>query len=612
MNTPRTIELLAPARNADIGIEAIRHGADAVYIGATQFGARADAGNSVADIARLCDYAHTFNARVYVTLNTILYDSELSAAESLVHELYEVGADALIVQDYALLQLDLPPIALHASTQMDTTTVDEARFLEAAGFSQIVVAREMGLEKLRSVASAVNIPIEAFVHGALCVSYSGRCYASEACFQRSANRGRCAQFCRLAFDLVDSAGKTLVRDRHFLSLRDMNRSASIEEMLDAGVSSLKIEGRLKDLGYVKNITAHYHLLLEDLIAHRPKDYQRASHGRVALQFTPQPAKSFNRGFTDYYLHGRTAVDSPDSPKSRGERLGIVQSVSHRSFRLEQHAETPQAGDGLCFINPEGKMEGMRVNRVHGTDIFPARMPLLQPGMEIRRNADYVFDKMLEKPNTSERKLALTMVLSETTDGYELRAHDESGVHATLHFTAAKEKAHTSQHQNIVRQLSRLGTSPFYAQNISVETNEERFLPSSTLSDWRRQIVEALLRQHTLQFTRHLRRRPSIPTLKFPKTRTDYSVNVANHLAHRYLETHGARNVQSAYELSHPANAVLMTCRHCIRYSLGACPKEKSPRKSPPNLALRLPDGRTFPLHFDCQKCEMQVLSHRKP
>ncbi|MBR1712955.1 MAG: U32 family peptidase [Alloprevotella sp.] len=603
----RSIELLAPARTADIGIEAVRHGADAVYIGAPAFGARTAAGNSVADIARLCSYAHIFGARVYVAFNTILYDEELEAAASLAGKLYEAGADALIVQDFALLAMELPPIALHASTQMDTTTAAEAEFLDKAGFSQIVVARELPITRIREIACRTTVPLEAFVHGALCVSYSGRCYASEACFRRSANRGNCAQFCRLAFDLIDERNRNIIADSHLLSLRDMNRSASVEEMLDAGISSLKIEGRLKDAAYVKNVTAHYSRLLDDIVRRRPGDYCRASHGTVSLNFTPNPAKSFNRGFTEYYLHGRTAdVHAFESPKSRGESLGRVAAVGRRSFRLGG-TEPVQAGDGLCFINSAGKLEGLRVNRVEGAEIFPLRMPSLAAGTEIFRNRDYQFEHILSKP-TAERRLALCLKLEETESGFALHAWDESGVEVTLHFDATKEEAKQSQRENITRQLSRLGTTPFFAQQIQVQTDGERFLPSSLLADWRRQIVDALLQEHFRRYQRPVRRQAT-PDAKYPERLPELAGNVANRLSASYLSEHGAQGVKPAFELSPQESTALMTCRHCIRYALNACPTHSHPlRPLPDRLFLRLPDGRRFPLKFDCKRCEMQVLS----
>ncbi|MBR1733017.1 MAG: U32 family peptidase, partial [Alloprevotella sp.] len=480
-------------------------------------------------------------------------------------------------------------------------------FLDKAGFSQIVVARELPITHIREIAHHTTVPLEAFVHGALCVSYSGRCYASEACFRRSANRGNCAQFCRLAFDLVDERGRTIIPDNHLLSLRDMNRSASIEEMLDAGISSLKIEGRLKDTAYVKNVTAHYSRLLDDIVRRRPEDYCRASHGTAVLSFTPNPAKSFNRGFTEYYLHGRTPdVHAFESPKSRGESLGRVTRVGRRSFRLDG-TEPVQAGDGLCFINGAGKLEGLRVNRVEGTEIFPPRMPSLTVGTEVFRNLDYQFDRALSKP-TAERRLALSLRLEETENGFALHARDESGAAVTLHFEAAKEEAKQPQQENIARQLSRLGVTPFVAKQVQVQTNGERFLPSSLLADWRRHIVEALLQEHERQYQRPIRRQPT-PGAAYPERQPELAGNVANRLAAKYLSEHGAQEVKPAFELSHQEDTVLMTCRHCIRYALNACPKYSHPvRPLPERLLLRLPDGRRFPLKFDCKRCEMQVLS----
>ncbi|MBR1652021.1 MAG: U32 family peptidase [Alloprevotella sp.] len=601
----RSIELLAPARTADIGIEAIRHGADAVYIGAEDFGARAAAGNSAKDIGRLCDFAHQFGARVYVTLNTILYDDELAAAERLVRELHAVGTDALIVQDMSLLRLDLPPIALHASTQMDVTTPEKALFLHRCGFRQIVLARELSILQIKEISDFVPAKLEAFVHGALCVSYSGRCYASEACFGRSANRGRCAQFCRLAFDLEDADGRTVVHAKHLLSLRDMNRSCSLEEMMDAGVSSFKIEGRLKGMDYVKNVTAYYRRRMDDILRRRD-DLVRSSFGTSETDFEPRLEKSFNRGFTEYFLHGRTPVLSADTPKAIGEYVGIVERRTRQGLGFHVSGDVQlHAGDGLCYLTPEGKMEGVRVNRVEGGEVMAARRVSIPVGTRLFRNLDYAFTHRLEK-ETAKRKMRLDMRLSETPTGYALHLEDEAGRSFTLQEDAEHAEAHTPQEEAVRRQLSRLGDTPYEAGSISIQTEGERFIPASKLGDWRRRAVEGLLLQPA-------RRPEDDAETSAPQTpprcprQLDNTANVANREARAFYEACGAEEIAPAFEIKAPADATLMTCRHCIRYALGACTRYggKKPAWREP-LSLRLPDGRRFPLEFDCKRCEMKV------
>lgn len=603
----QTIELLCPAKNVEIGIEAIRHGADAVYIGGPSFGARASVGNSVEDIARLCAYAHIFGARVYVTLNTILYDAELKEVEDLIHRLYEIRVDALIIQDLAILKLDIPPIALHASTQMDNCTVEKACFLEKAGFSQIVVARELSIEQIRQIASATTLPIEAFVHGALCVSYSGRCYVSQHCFGRSANRGRCAQFCRLSFDLVDADGR-VISTQHHLSLRDMNRTDSLQQMMEAGVSSFKVEGRLKDAGYVKNVAAHYRQALDAIIGKFPEEFRRASFGSSKHGFTPRVEKTFNRGFTEYFLHGRTAdVCSMKTPKAVGAPVGRVEQVGRRSFRV-QGDETFANGDGLCYFDAEGKLQGFRVNRADGRELFPLQMPAsLCPGTPLFRNEDREFERALSR-SVAERVLSVKLILKEceSPDGYLLSATTENNVSLTLRFDHPRETARSPQRENIVKQLSRWGGTPFEATEIELQLDAERFIPSSVLSDWRRRLTEELTKACIDSHKREVRR-PLSEKLDLSGCEFDFTANVSNRLAAAFLREHGAQQVAPAYEISSPGKAILMTCRHCLRHAHGQCPKETghAPRWKEP-LALKLPDGRAFPLTFDCVKCEMSV------
>lgn len=616
----RKIELLAPAKNVEIGIEAIRHGADAVYIGGPGFGARAAAGNSVEDIQRLCDYAHIFGAKVYVTINTILYDDELAEVQALIGTLYEAGIDALITQDLALLSLDLPPIALHASTQMDNCTPERARFLEAAGYSQIVMARELSLDQIRDIHNTTDLPLEAFVHGALCVSYSGRCYASEYCFKRSANRGRCAQFCRLAFDLVDADDNVIVHDQHLLSLRDMNRSSSLEEMMDAGVSSFKIEGRLKDMAYVKNVTAYYRKAIDDILSRRSDEYERSSLGSTTVNFTPQLDKSFNRGYTEYLLRNRTQdLWNFSTPKSMGEYVGVVKRVGKHSFRYSGDALVNN-GDGLVFLSADGKLEGFRANRVEGDEVFPLKMPRIASGQQLYRNEDRLWESALSK-NTAERTLSINIVLDEIASGYALSAYlenaacnpiDKTNRLCRCEFEVPINKAEKPQRDNIIRNLSKLGGTPFIANTIEVNTQGERFIPASQLSEMRRKLVDTLVDMLQKQHLQHRQQRRAASAEISVPMQLPYSANVANRLSRAWLKAHGACEIAPAFEVEQPERATLMTCRHCLRYSLGQCPQTTGHRPSwHEPISLRLPDGRQFPLRFDCTRCEMQVMMPRK-
>lgn len=470
MKEGRTIELLAPAKNLECGIEAIKHGADAVYIGAGRFGARQAAGNSVEDIARLAGFAHFYGARVYVTVNTILKDSELADAEKLIWKLYEAGADAMLVQDMAVLRMNLPPIALHASTQCDVRSADKVRFLAGCGFTRVVLARELSLDEIRSIHEACpDVELECFVHGALCVSYSGQCYASQYCFGRSANRGECAQFCRLKFDLVDSDDNVIVKGRHMLSLRDMNRMESLEELMDAGVCSFKIEGRLKETSYVKNVTAAYSQAVDRILECR-KEFRRASSGHSSVMFTPDVNKSFNRGFTDYFLHGRSAdIWSPNTPKSMGELMGQVR-ITGRGFITITGSKSFHNGDGLCYIGADGELKGYRVNRVENGRIFlyleNGEMPSIPAGTDIYRNFDQEFEKALAK-ESAVRKICADILFEETTDGYRVSMTDEDGNVARVESDWKKENARTPQESNIRTQLGKLGNTRFEVRSIKV-------------------------------------------------------------------------------------------------------------------------------------------------
>ncbi|MBO5678740.1 MAG: U32 family peptidase [Bacteroidaceae bacterium] len=604
-----TIELLSPAKNLECGIEAIRHGADAVYIGAPKYGARAAAGNSLDDLRQLADYAHQFGARVYVTLNTIVYDDELAEVEALVWQLYRIGIDALIVQDMALLTMNLPPIELHASTQTDNRTPEKVQFLHSVGFSQVVLARELSLDDIAKIHSACPVPLEAFVHGALCVSYSGQCYASQACFGRSANRGECAQFCRLPFTLEDADGRIIERDRHLLSLKDMNRSAHLEAMMDAGVRSFKIEGRLKDVTYVKNITAYYHQAIDKILARRP-EYRRASQGVSTYTFTPQPDKSFNRGFTDYYITGRrTDVTSFATPKSVGEPIGHVKEVG-RGFITVSSAKALHNGDGLCYIDERGLLQGFRVNRVEGTRLFLKDMPrTLRARTPLFRNYDQEFERLLSRPS-AERRIPVTMRLYEIPFGFALTLADAWGRNATVTLTCDKEPARTEQRAGIETGLAKLGGTILVAERVDIDFTANWFIPSSVVADIRRCAVEAYERVCKLKNEKSRLKISfvaSTPQSTISGAQLSYLANIANRRAADFYRAHGAVQVSPAFELNAPKRAALMFCRHCLRYAMGWCPRNggvKSPYREPYTLVSA--DGRRFALEFDCKQCIMMV------
>lgn len=603
----RKIELLAPARNLECGIEAINHGADAVYIGAPKFGARSAAGNSLADIATLVEYAHLFNVRIYVTVNTILKDSELSETEEMIWQLYNAGVDALIVQDMGITQLNLPPIPLHASTQMDNRTVEKVRFLSNAGFRQVVLARELSLDEIRKIHEACpDVALEVFVHGALCVSYSGQCYVSEACFGRSANRGECAQFCRLPFSMVDEDGKVIVRNKHLLSLKDLNQSSILESLLDAGAISLKIEGRLKDVTYVKNVTAAYRQKLDEIFCRR-KEYVRSSSGDTVLDFTPQLEKSFNRGFTHYFLHGRTPdIASFNTPKSLGEEMGTMKE-QYKKYVTVSGVKPFHNGDGACFIDEQGCLQGFRINKVEGNKLFPAgAIPRIKPKTPIYRNYDQDFEKLLTR-KSAERKIGVDWVLSETAFGFALTVSDEDKNSVTLSFPVeAKEKARTSQHDNLCSQLKKMGNTPFRTRSVVIQCSEEWFIPSSLISDWRRLATDRLVALRRINFRRELQVwKPT--NHSYPTSSLTYLGNVMNGKAEKFYQEHGVCNIAPAYEKQAPDNATLMFCRHCLRYSMGWCPtyqRVRSPYREPYYLVSN--DGKRFRLEFDCKRCQMKV------
>ncbi|MFT5699348.1 MAG: collagenase-like PrtC family protease [Desulforhopalus sp.] len=605
----RKIELLAPAKDLACGLAAINHGADAVYIGGPGFSARAAAANSLEDIGQLVHHAHLFGAKVYVALNTIFDDQELECAVALCHELYGVGVDALIIQDTGLLESDLPPIALHSSTQMNNRTPERVRFWEDVGFEQVVLARELSLEQIRKIRSESSVLLEFFVHGALCVSYSGQCYISEVTAGRSANRGECAQFCRHKFDLKDSSGRILEKNRYLLSLKDLDLSHHLESLIDAGVSSLKIEGRLKDETYVKNITAYYRQGLDEIIERR-QDLMRASSGTCQFDFDPDPAKSFNRGKTDYFLEKkRNIVGDPKSPKSKGKYIGSVTRIDKGSFVLDTD-KTISNGDGLCFFHIDGALVGIRVNRADGNILFPkddvSRLGL-RLGMEMYRNSDISFSKQLARSGQC-RAIAADLRLSETSGGLLLSIRDTDGVESTVNLDVIGEEAKNPDAVRGVaeKQLKKSGGTIFSVHSVEVDLPSNLFYPASIFNEIRRK-----------GFARHADSRVDNFRVKPTRSRANHGIwpaddvsyfdNIANNKALAFYKNHGVARVDSAFEkAADVSGAALMTTKYCIKAQLGGCPKMKGSRKDMEGSLFLSDQAGEYALAFDCRKCEMQL------
>ena len=558
------LELLSPAKNAAIGIEAIRHGADAVYIGAPKFGARVAAGNSLEDIQRLVDYAHQFAAKVYVTINTILTDEELMEVERLIWQLYDIHVDALIVQDMGLLKLNLPPIPLHASTQMDNRTAEKV--------------------------------------------------------QRSANRGACAQVCRMEFDLIRAYQKgrtmveqTLMQKKHLLSLKDMCQINSLQDLIDAGATSFKIEGRLKDMSYVKNVTAAYSEALNRIVQSQPDKYVRASNGVVELKFKPDVAKSFNRGFTSYFLYGRNdRIFSFDTPKAMGEEVGKVKEIRQNSFSVA--GLKPFAnGDGLCFVDQKGKLFGFRLNKVENGQLYPLEMPRnLMPKMTLYRNYDKRFEDTLQH-ESAERYIPVDITMDETEQGFRFLMTDDAGLMRTLDVECEKELARTPQHENIRLQLSKMGSTVFRLRSLQINYTHNWFIPSSRLSEWRRKLTEETLSHVSpeARWKTDITRLSSLEGGRVGDSLT-YLSNIMNQRAKEFYEEQGCKVEEWAYERNHPAGVPVMFCKHCLKYSLGLCPKEKQKDvsydlKGGDTLYLQLANGTRFRLEFDCKACIMKVI-----
>ena len=629
------LELLSPARDADIGIEAVRHGADAVYIGGPSFGARSAADNSVQDIARLAAFAHRFNSRIFVTLNTILRDDELEGARTLAWQLYESGADALIIQDMGLLELDLPPLQLHASTQCDIRTPEKARFLQDVGLSQIVLARELTLQQISEVRAQTDCKLEFFVHGALCVAYSGQCYISQAHTGRSANRGECSQACRLPYQVLDDRGRFVAHDKHVLSMKDNNQSNHLAALVDAGIRSFKIEGRYKDMAYVKNITAHYRQLLDALIEERQDSVQplaRSSSGASQFTFKPDPLQNFNREFTDYFVPGRQIdIGAFDSPKNPGQAIGHVTQIGPNWIELQ--TTDPDTvlhnGDGLCYYNLQQELCGLAVNRAERNGkrwrLFPkdalATLPDLRKDLEVNRNRDVDWVRVLEK-KSAERRIGVWAQLGDTPEGLTLTLTDEDGQTATAQAALPASERQLSKDPDAAQiqlreHIGKMGDSIFKLLELQVQFAQAWFVPVSLLNRLRRDAVEALEAARALAFERLPRRAAIAPPTPYPADSLSYLANVFNDQARAFYARHGVQLIEPAFEaLQESGEVSLMITKHCVRFSLSLCPKQakgvtgvQGTVKAEP---LQLVNGKEkLTLRFDCKACEMHVVGKMK-
>jgi 23S rRNA 5-hydroxycytidine C2501 synthase len=606
MSMPIPIELLCPAKNVEIGIAAINHGADAVYIGYHQFGAREAAGNSLAHIEKLIKYAHIYHAKVYITINTLLYDNELEEVQTLIHCFHKMGADAIIIQDMGILEMELPPIPLYASTQTNNLSVERIKFLEDVGFKRVILARELSILEILKIRESTSVELEAFVHGALCVCYSGQCYFSYATSGRSANRGECAQPCRQTYNLIDEQGGVLVRNKHILSLKDLNQSDNILKLIDAGITSLKIEGRLKDIAYVKNITAHYRAILDTLID-QESGIAKASSGRCTFNFTPDPEKTFNRGYTQYFANGRESkMASFNTPKSLGKRIGEVISTDKHSFKVKSE-DTINNNDGLCYIGMDGELHGIKVNRSEGNSIFPSKPITITKGTILYRNYDHLFSQQLQKDNSSKREIQCDLMVSLSTNAISLNLKDEDGLETSKVFDLKSmqpaEKAN-EMIEIICNQLVKSGSTPYKITIVWPGVNSETipFIPIKQINEWRRILLDG----HT--YTREkkyvLNDFRITPNSKlYPENELSYSSNITNKLAKKFYARHGVIKFEDGFELlKEVAGKKIIQTRYCVLHEMGLCNGEAKEKKK-----LFLQDKKKkYPILVNCESCELNI------
>lgn len=609
LNMKKKVEILAPAKNLLQGMLAINSGADAVYIGAPQYGARSNATNSIEDITELVKYAHLFKAQVFVVINTILYDHELKDCKKLIYTLYDIGVDALIVQDMAILEMDLPPIVIHASTQANNRDPKHVKFLKDAGMQRVVLARELNLDQIREIKEATDVELEFFVSGALCVSFSGNCYMSIAGGERSANRGSCAQNCRLPYNLIDGTGKTLIANSHLLSIKDLDLSDQLPNLIEAGVTSFKIEGRLKDIVYVKNNVSYLRKKLDAFLIDNDK-FQKASSGRTQFNFEAKMDRSFNRGYTDYFLNKRTEkIGSWESPKSQGQYIGKVVEVQAKGYVIENH-ELLNNGDGLYFINEEGVADGVQINVVLNKTVIPNTFKPIKEGTVIYRNSDAEFNKLVERDDSAIRKIGVTLSLTETEQGFQLKVVDEDGHESTSSFEVEKELAKSSESiiPNIKKNLTKAGNTPFVVDEVEVSFSDNWFLPISKVNEMRRVVLEQLI---DVRINEYHREEFQITKTDhpYPVTELDFTYNVSNSLARAFYKRHGVTEIEKAFELQwDPGKSRVMTTKYCVKYELGKCPKfqrETMGEKVVEPLTLQHGENE-YKLKFNCKPCEMEI------
>jgi len=605
----KKLELLAPAKNVEYGIEAINYGADAVYIGASKFGARSSASNDIRDIEKLCSHAHLYNAKVYAALNTIIFEHELKEAEKLIHQLWNAGIDALIIQDMGILEMDIPDIPLFASTQTDNRSVEKIQLFEKVGFKRIILARELSLAEIENISSETSIELEAFIHGALCVAYSGQCYLSASLGNRSANRGECGQPCRLPWNLVSSDGIIMDRDRHLLSLKDMNRSDHLLDLIRAGITSFKIEGRLKDVSYVRNITSFYRKTLDDIID-RYGEFEKASSGKASLPFIPDPNKTFNRGYTDYFLKGRGPIHSFETPKFVGELIGIVKKITD-SCILADLKTTLHNGDGLSFFDRSGKLQGFNVNRVENSELFPGnrglfKQKILEGGIKLFRNHDHEYLRQLNAGGVL-RKLNISLLFYETKDGFKLAAKDEDGnlAEESLHILHEPAKNKEAAFETIRKQLIKTGNTIFNVKDLKIKT-KPYFIQKSRLNELRRALMDKLMKLRIKAFKREEIVFEKNEVL-YPESELDFSANIANSLAEKFYRRHGVEKFEPAFELTEnlrakSSTAPVMRTKYCLRHAFGLCLKKGNDSEP---LYLQNQKAR-LKLEFDCNQCEMII------